>query len=105
LEQHINKNLRILLVNNGGGEIFHLLPGLNKAESLDEHISYRHNTGAKEWAMAMGFLYLSAENETELKENIITFVSNTSDKPILLETKTSMEINAEVFKAYYHNLK
>jgi 2-succinyl-5-enolpyruvyl-6-hydroxy-3-cyclohexene-1-carboxylate synthase len=103
--KHINKNLRILLVNNGGGEIFHLLPGLNKAESLDEHISYRHNTGAKEWAMAMGFLYLSAENETELKENIITFVSNTSDKPILLETKTSMEINAEVFKAYYHNLK
>ncbi|WP_321425167.1 2-succinyl-5-enolpyruvyl-6-hydroxy-3-cyclohexene-1-carboxylic-acid synthase [uncultured Bacteroides sp.] len=103
--KHINKNLRILLVNNGGGEIFHLLPGLNKAESLDKHISYRHNTGAKEWAMAMGFLYLSAENETELKENIITFVSNTSDKPILLETKTSMEINAEVFKAYYHNLK
>jgi 2-succinyl-5-enolpyruvyl-6-hydroxy-3-cyclohexene-1-carboxylate synthase len=103
--KHINKNLRILLVNNGGGEIFHLLPGLNKAESLDEHISYRHNTGAKEWAMAMGFLYLSAENETELKENIITFVSNTSDKPILLETKTAMEINAEVFKAYYHNLK
>ncbi|WP_321436052.1 2-succinyl-5-enolpyruvyl-6-hydroxy-3-cyclohexene-1-carboxylic-acid synthase [uncultured Bacteroides sp.] len=103
--KHINKNLRILLVNNGGGEIFHLLPGLNKAESLDEHISYRHNTGAKEWAMAMGFLYLSAENGTELKENIITFVSNTSEKPILLETKTSMEINAEVFKAYYHNLK
>jgi len=32
-------------------------------------------------------------------------VSNTSEKPILLETITSMEVNAEVFKAYYHNLK
>ena len=103
--KHINKNLRIMLVNNGGGEIFHLLPGLNKAESLDDHISYRHNTVAKEWAQAMGFSYLSAENETELKENIITFVSSTSEKPILLETITSMEVNAEVFKAYYHNLK
>ena len=53
--KHINKNLRIMLVNNGGGEIFHLLPGLNKAESLDDHISYRHNTVAKEWAQAMFF--------------------------------------------------
>jgi len=74
--KHISKNLRIILVNNGGGEIFHLLPGLNKAESLDDHISYRHNTVAKEWAKIMGFSYLSAENETELKKNITTFVSS-----------------------------
>lgn len=103
--RHIGKNMRILLVNNGGGEIFHLLPGLNKAESLNEHVSYRHNTGAREWADAMGFEYLSVENETELKENIVTFVSDNSERPILMETKTPMEVNAEVFRAYYHHLK
>lgn len=103
--KHVSKNLRILLVNNGGGEIFHLLPGLNKAEALDDHIAYRHNTGAREWAEAMGMVYLSVENEAELKENIVTFVGDTSDRPILMETKTPMEVNAEVFKAYYHHLK
>ncbi|BEH00137.1 2-succinyl-5-enolpyruvyl-6-hydroxy-3-cyclohexene-1-carboxylic-acid synthase [Bacteroides sedimenti] len=103
--RHIGKNLRVLLVNNGGGEIFHLLPGLNKAESLNEHVSYRHNTGAREWADAMGFEYLSVENEAELKENIVTFVSDNSERPILMETKTPMEVNAEVFRAYYHHLK
>lgn len=104
--KQINNKLRILLVNNGGGEIFHLLPGLNKADSLNEYISCRHTTtGAKEWAEAMGFKYLSASNEKELKENITTFVSNASEKPLFLETITSMEVNEEVFKAYYHHLK
>jgi len=104
--KQINNKLRILLVNNGGGEIFHLLPGLNKADSLNEYISCRHTTtGTKEWAEAMGFKYLSASNEKELKEYITTFVSDTSDKPLFLETITSMEVNEEVFKAYYHHLK
>ncbi len=103
--KHISKNLRILLVNNGGGEIFHLLPGLNKAESLEEHIVYRHNTEAKEWATAMGLHYLPVTNEAELEENKATFVSDTCEQPILMEVRTSMEVNADVFKAYYHYLK
>ncbi len=33
------RNLRILLNNNGGGEIFGMLPGLNKSEVLHEYIA------------------------------------------------------------------
>lgn len=103
--KHVSKNLRILLVNNGGGEIFHLLPGLNKAESLEGYISCSHTTGAKEWAEAMGIQYLSATNEDELCEGMGTFVNMDTQKAVLFEVKTQVDVNAAAFKAYYHHLK
>lgn len=103
--RHISKNLRILLVNNGGGEIFHLLPGLNKAESLGSHIACQHQTGAKGWAEAMGLRFLLATNKDELVEGMELFVNENANEPILFEVKTEIEINAEIFKAYYHHLK
>ena len=103
--RHTRNNLRILLINNGGGEIFHLLPGLNKASSLDTYVCCRHNTRAGEWAEAMGFDYYVATNEDEFSANLPLFVSNTSIRPLLFEIITSMEVNAEVFKTYYHHLK
>lgn len=103
--KHLNKNLRILLVNNGGGEIFHLLPGLHKAESLDGYIACSHTTSAKQWAEAMNIEYLLATNQDELCEEMEHFVNKDTQKAVLFEVKTQADINAAVFKAYYHHLK
>ena len=103
--RHIKSNLRILLINNGGGEIFHLLPGLNQAVSLDQYVSCRHSTRAEKWAQSMGFDYLSAQNEEEFINNLDSFFSVEASNPVLFEVITTMEVNAEVFKSYYHKLK
>lgn len=99
------RNLRILLNNNGGGEIFGMLPGLNKSEVLHEYIAAAHTTEAKAWAEQQGFLYLSAHNAGELEQQLPLFTDTDSEKPVLLEVFTSMEKNAEQIRLYYHKQK
>lgn len=99
------KNLRILLVNNGGGGIFHLLPGLNKAPSLKQYVAATHDTTAKGWANAAGLTYLSANNKQELQQNLSQFVDETIQQSILFEVTTDMDISKQAFKDYYHSLK
>lgn len=102
--EHI-KNLRILLINNGGGGIFHLLPGLNKAPSLTKYVAATHHSNAKGWAQAAGFHYLSSTNKKELDESLKFFVDETISDSIILEVITDMEVSKEVFREYYHNIK
>jgi len=103
--RQINKNLRILLNNNGGGEIFYALPGLNRSEALEDFISASHPADAKGWAETMGFYYIPARNEKELAGNMPTFVSDQSEKPILMEVFTTKEKNTKILRDYYHALK
>lgn len=98
-------NLRILLNNNAGGEIFGILPGLNKSEVLNEYIAATHTTEAKAWAEQQGFLYLAARNAEELHRHLPLFTDTNSEKPVLLEVFTSMEENAEQIRSYYHQQK
>ena len=102
--EHI-KNLRILLINNGGGGIFHLLPGLNKAPSLKQYVAATHHTEAKNWAQAAGLNYLSATNAEELKKSLDIFTDEAIRESIILEVITDMEVSKEVFREYYHKLK
>ncbi|RNC63453.1 2-succinyl-5-enolpyruvyl-6-hydroxy-3-cyclohexene-1-carboxylic-acid synthase [Proteiniphilum sp. X52] len=99
------RNLRILLNNNGGGEIFGMLPGLDRSEVLQEYIAAAHTTQAKAWAEQQGFLYLSARNAGELEQQLPRFTDPDGEKPVLLEVFTSMEKNAEQIRSYYHHQK
>lgn len=98
-------NLRILLNNNGGGEIFGILPGLNKSEVLHQYVAASHKTEAGAWAGQQGFLYLSACNAEELDRHMPLFTDTSSEKPILLEVFTSMDKNAAQIRSYYHQQK
>lgn len=44
--QHLGNNLRILLLNNGGGAIFKQLPGLENSPARDEFVMASHHTTA-----------------------------------------------------------
>lgn len=98
------KNLRIVLINNRGGGIFHLLPTLNTSLSLEKYVVAEHNTDAKRWALAAGLHYLSANNKEELN-NQLDVLFESGDKSILLEVFTDAETNKAVNTAYYKQLK
>ena len=98
------RNLRILLINNGGGGIFHLLPGLNKSASLDQYVAAHHNADARQWAAAAGLNYLSATNADELEDALKIFTAET-DGSVILEVKVDMETSKKAFQGYYHSLK
>lgn len=103
--KYCGANLRILLNNNGGGEIFGTLPELNKSEVLHEYIAAAHATEARAWAEQSGFLYFSARNEDELQQQLPLFTDDSYERPILLEVFTSMDKNAAQIRSYYHQQK
>lgn len=95
--RHITNNLRILMVNNGGGVEFRLNNTLEAqwSSDTDEFISAHGHFGSmKGWASSMGFHYISANNKNEFYEYINSFCSKKLDKfekPVLFEVFTKTE--------------
>ena len=103
--RHLSPHLRILLNNNGGGGIFHTLPGLNRSEALDGFVAAAHTTEARTWTEQRGFLCLTARNTEELQQQLPLFMNHKGDRPVLLEVFTSMEENSKHIASYYQQLK
>jgi 2-succinyl-5-enolpyruvyl-6-hydroxy-3-cyclohexene-1-carboxylate synthase len=99
------KNLRILLINNRGGAIFHLLPGMNKSAALPQYIAAGHDSDARLWAEAAGLSYLSAKDPHELDLALPQFVSAEAGKPLVLEVFTEIELNKQASDSYYAQFK
>lgn len=102
----IRPNLRILLLNNGGGEIFETLPGLEMESETQRFVTAPHQTSAKDWATGQHFSYLEAHNEGELEQAMQTFThTDPAERPMLLEVFTDKAEDVKLLKAYYHQLK
>lgn len=99
------KNLRILLVNNSGGGIFHLLPGLNASESLDSFVAAGHQNTAQKWVEAADMYYLKANNMNDFEKQLDIFFDIKTDKSIVLEAAIDMEVCKQASNKYYKQLK
>lgn len=88
--RHIKRNMRVLLLNNGGGGEFEIMTQSWKEKPhVDEYISAKgHNGDAKGWAKNCGFIYLTASSKEDFLMVSKTFVTE-SEKPILLEVFTN----------------
>lgn len=98
--RHIKNNVRVLLVNNGGGAEFKIMTR-NWKENLhvEDFISANgHNGSAKGWAENCGFKYLTAMNKEELAKIQIEFVK-TSSKPVILEVFTNGDDETKAMEA------
>ncbi|BDZ84434.1 2-succinyl-5-enolpyruvyl-6-hydroxy-3-cyclohexene- 1-carboxylate synthase [Claveliimonas bilis] len=95
----IPSNVRIVLLNNGGGSEFHLNTGIETIPMLDEYISAGHSNKAKEWAETCGLQYMSAYDKIELSEVLKNFMN--PGGPILLETFTDLEMDSLAIKSMY----
>lgn len=104
--RHFGNNLRILLLNNEGGEIFHTLPGMNKESQSRSFITAEHHTSARGWAEERGFTYLTCSNQEELTEHMAHFTTpEEQEKPLLLEVWTDKEEDTQLLKEYFHSLR
>lgn len=99
-------NMRIMLLNNGGGEIFHTLPGMDASDRFRRFIAAEHRTSAEGWAKTCGFDYLKADGESSLEEAVRRFVApGGRRRPMLMEVFTDRERDAALLGAYYDMLK
>ena len=99
--QNLRGNLRVLLLNNGRGGIFNLLPGLEQSPARDRYVSAEHHTTAEGICRQNDIVYLRADGPQELQQAIDTLLYIESDRPVLLEVITTPEEDERVFRDYY----
>lgn len=104
-QQQLGGNFRILLLNNGQGGIFRNLKGLEQSPARDAYIAAGHTTSAKGICTQFGVKYLKATDQNSLLKGIQTLTQEDSDRPMLLEVKTSAKQDEDVFKEYYQHLR
>ncbi|RNL45766.1 2-succinyl-5-enolpyruvyl-6-hydroxy-3-cyclohexene-1-carboxylic-acid synthase [Paraeggerthella hongkongensis] len=101
--RHVPSNLRVLVVNNGGGGEFHIGMNPDEVDDMDTYLTAAHSTRAEGWARSRGFKYLSVNREGELDAAVDEFVSPDSEAPVFLEVFTSKFDDAELLKRFYKN--
>jgi len=100
---YIPKNFKIILVNNGGGGIFRILPGHEENEVFNTFFETSHHLTAEHLAKMYGFDYLASADESSLKENLESFYANNSN-PAILEIFTPTFENDKILKDYFKAL-
>lgn len=98
-------NFRILLLNNGGGGIFHQLKGLAQSPVRDSFVAGSHHTTAQGICTQNDIGYISAKNAEEMQLGIVRLLTEQTRRPMLLEVFTNAETDAEVMREYYHSFK
>lgn len=102
---HLPHNLHILLINNGGGEIFRTLPGLPDNPSTRTFVMASHGATAKGWVESMQCRYVSVKNAEEYQQNLSQFIQYQGKRPIVMEVFTDPIQDEEVQKSLYRQFE
>ena len=103
---YLSPNLRIILINNGGGGIFRIISGPDKSEQLETYFEAKHNHSAEGIAATFGLDYLRAESLAEIEDQMLWFYEkNEKGNAKLLEIFTPAEINSKVLEEFFQFLK
>jgi 2-succinyl-5-enolpyruvyl-6-hydroxy-3-cyclohexene-1-carboxylate synthase len=102
---HLTGNLRIIVINNGGGGIFRFLDGSSAMPALETHFEAQHNHSACQIAQAFQVDARTASDRQSLAEGLDWLYREDGNKPALLEILTPNKLNAEILKAYFKFLK
>lgn len=99
-QQQLGGNLRILLLNNGGGAIFRSLKGLEDSPARDAMVSASHSTSAEGICRQFSILYNKVEDEVSLESGIEWLGTIENNRPVLLEVVTDGAQDEKVYKEY-----
>lgn len=102
---YIPTTFKVIVINNGGGGIFRILPNKDKnSENFDTFFETTHGLSAKQLCKMYKWKYLRADNEEEYAFAKAKLYEST-DQPSLLEIHTPRKINDEVLLNYFKFIK
>lgn len=102
--QNLHGNFRVLLLNNGKGGIFNMLPGLDQSPARDRLVAAEHQTSAEGICAQNAVAYRKAEHTIAMQEGINWLLQTDSETPLLLEVFTNAVVDAQEIKRYYASL-
>lgn len=97
---YIPKNFKIIVVNNGGGGIFRILPGEKDTKIFDTFFETKHNLSAKQLSEMYGFQYETIDGKEDLAAKLSAFFEQ-NHGPSLLEIFTPSTVNDQVVLDYF----
>ena len=100
---YIPKNFKIILINNGGGGIFRILPGHEETPVFNTFFETSHCLTAEHLAKMFGFEYSIASDKISLKTSLIALYSQ-NEKPSILEIFTPTLKNDSILLQYFKEL-
>jgi 2-succinyl-5-enolpyruvyl-6-hydroxy-3-cyclohexene-1-carboxylate synthase len=100
--EYIPKDFKIIVVNNGGGGIFRILPGHQENKIFNKFFETSHCLTAEHFAKMYGFEYFTARDEETLDTASKAFYS--ASKPAMLEIFTPTRQNDKVLHDYFKSL-
>ncbi|MGA9638903.1 2-succinyl-5-enolpyruvyl-6-hydroxy-3-cyclohexene-1-carboxylic-acid synthase [Flavobacterium sp.] len=100
---YIPKNFKIILINNGGGGIFRILPGHQETNVFNTFFETTHQLTAEHLATMFGFDYQIADSDESLKHGLqLLFEKN--EQPCILEIFTPTLDNDKILLQFFKEL-
>ena len=100
---YIPKNFKIILINNGGGGIFRILPGHAETPVFNTFFETSHCLTAEHLAKMYGFEYCIASDESSLVTSL-TNLYGQNEKPSILEIFTPTLVNNTILLQFFKEL-
>ncbi|TDX10257.1 2-succinyl-5-enolpyruvyl-6-hydroxy-3-cyclohexene-1-carboxylic-acid synthase [Flavobacterium sp. S87F.05.LMB.W.Kidney.N] len=100
---YIPKNFKIILVNNGGGGIFRILPGHEEKPVFNTYFETSHGLTAEHLAKMYNCNYFTA-NDLQSLNSSLEILYNANDAPGILEIFTPTTENDIILKQYFKKL-
>lgn len=94
-------NLKIIVINNGGGNIFKIIPGPSNINQYETFIETRHNVKISSICDAYNVKHFSCNDVTSLELALSELIAHTGSSA-LLEIHTDSDISSNTLKQYFN---
>ena len=97
---HIRPDFRIVVINNGGGGIFRILPGKEASQNFEKFFETVQDIEIEKLCLLFDLEYSLAQDKGDLNNTLSTFYQK-SKRPKLLEIKTPRLKNDKILLTYF----
>lgn len=101
--KYMHSNFRIIVINNGGGDIFNYIPGPSTTKQWKKVFVAEQKMQVKHIANQFGLDYYYANNKETLYNELESFFVNKSKKSKIIEIDTMDVDNSNVLNTYFSN--
>lgn len=102
----VGENLRVIVINNGGGGIFRIIDGPGKTDQLENYFETHNKGSVAGICAAYNMEYISAKNLSEVEVQMATLLTtDTKGRPMVLEIFTPNTTNDAVLRDFFKHFK
>jgi 2-succinyl-5-enolpyruvyl-6-hydroxy-3-cyclohexene-1-carboxylate synthase len=101
--KYVPENLKVIVINNGGGGIFRIIDGPSSTDALEEFFETHHDRSAGDIAQLYKLPFYQATDESTLKVGLTWLYAQ--ENCAVLEVITPRLENDKILKEYFKTIK